>query len=236
MPGRIQAGESTCWVSTERVNWLWLNDSWLRGVDREIKCLRLQPHVDGGEVLVETSVVIPLPEAADYQTQLGELEKESRSLGSARSRLVIGNGSFKDSIGEAEKRFQSELTLLYEHAVRMADKNIVELHTYINRKGDYLRLELRTPGTHQYLASFNNLLFGGGIGEISFWPGWEQHAPKSIDRINELVGPVKSPSGVRHRRLSTRKTSGDLDRILAVIDQAYGEASTETPDGLEPPG
>ena len=50
---------------------MWLNDSWLRDAGREIKCVQLQPHKKGDEVLIESSVILPLPEASDYQTRLG---------------------------------------------------------------------------------------------------------------------------------------------------------------------
>ena len=38
---------------------MWLNESWLRAASQEIKCIRLQPHRNGNEILIETSVVDP---------------------------------------------------------------------------------------------------------------------------------------------------------------------------------
>ena len=65
---------------------MWLNESWLRDAGQEIKCISLQPHRNGEELLIETSVVIPLPEASDYQTRLGRREagagSESAGAGS----------------------------------------------------------------------------------------------------------------------------------------------------------
>ena len=58
---------------------MWLNDSWLQGTGHEIKCIRLQPHRNGDEILVETSVIVPLPEASDYRTTLGKREQEHRT-------------------------------------------------------------------------------------------------------------------------------------------------------------
>ena len=58
---------------------MWLNESWLRDAGQEIKCISLQPHRNGEELLIETSVVIPLPEASDYQTRLGRREQEARA-------------------------------------------------------------------------------------------------------------------------------------------------------------
>ena len=59
---------------------MWLNDSWLRNAGQEIKCIRLQPYRNGDEILIETSVVIPLPEASEYQTQLGKRKEEKATV------------------------------------------------------------------------------------------------------------------------------------------------------------
>ena len=37
---------------------MWLNDSWMQGTGPEIKCIRLQPHRNVGETLIETSVLV----------------------------------------------------------------------------------------------------------------------------------------------------------------------------------
>ena len=108
----------------------------------------------------------------------------------------------------------------------MERRNLAHLFTNIRGKGgNYLRLELRIPGETDLLASFNNLLFSDGIGEITTWQGWEKYAPKALKRSDALIGPVKSAEGVRHRRLSTTRTAENLDKILAVIEEAYQEAS-----------
>ena len=205
---------------------MWLNDSWLRGAGHEIKCIRLEPHRNGNEILIETNVVVPLPEAADYQTQLGQRDRETRSESSGRAQQVPGGGSFYASIAKAQERFHPDLRQLYDFAINLEGSGLSDLSTYTNRKGDYTRLELRVPRKDIFLASFNNLLFQGGAGEISFWPGWEGSAPNSPVRIGEIIGPVTSKSGVRHRRLSGKKY--DWEAIMATIGGAYREASGVT--------
>ena len=207
---------------------MWLNDSWLRSAGQEIKCIRLQPHRNGDEVLIETSVVIPLPEASDYQTQLGKREQDTREQNPLKSDLIPGAAPFNESIAKAEEKFQEGLGRLYEYAVELERNNLTELFTYTSGKRNYLRLELRVPGKSTYLVSFNNLLFDRGIGEISLWPEWENYALNSLKHIDEVVGPVTSASGVRHRRLSTKSTYERLENILAAIGEAYREASVET--------
>ena len=204
---------------------MWLNDSWLRNAGQEIKCIRLQPHRNGNEIFVETSVVVPLPEAAAYQTQIGQRERETRTESSGRSQLLSGGDAFNESIAKALEKYQPGLRRLYDTAVYLKENELAECFTYINRKGDYVKLELRVPGKNNFLVSFNNLLFQDGSGEISFWPGWEDIAPASLIRINQLIGPVTSKSGVRHRRLSRAKTACELDNILSVINDTYREAN-----------
>jgi hypothetical protein len=54
---------------------LWLNK---QGLD--ITCLRLRPHKLRGEVLIDATQIIPLPEAADYEVKLRAQEKEKRRV------------------------------------------------------------------------------------------------------------------------------------------------------------
>ena len=205
---------------------MWLNDSWLRSAEQQIKCIRLQPHRNGDEILIETSVVIPLPEASEYQTKLRERKEEEEETvqNSARTQRLPGGDAFNENIAKAHKRFREGLSRLYKSAVCLEKRALVDLYTYINGKGNYIRLELRIKGNSKFLASFNILLFQEGAGEISFWPNWEEVAPESLNRINELVGPVTSNSGVRHRRLSKKATSDNLEDILLATADAYKEA------------
>ena len=209
---------------------MWLNESWLREAGQEIKCIRLQPHKNGDEILIETSVVIPLPEASEYQTQFAqrkaEAREQSREQGSGKSRQIPGADAFREIISKAPERFQPGLKRLYDCAVELEEQKLADLTTYINAKQDYIRLELRVPGGSDYLVSFNNLLDKGGRGGgISFWPTQEGTAPKSLSRIDDLIGPATSPSGVRHRMLSVAKTADNLEEILAAIGDVYREAN-----------
>ena len=209
---------------------MWLNDSWLTGIGQEIKCVRLQPHRNGDEILIEASVVVPLPEAADYQIQLGKRQQETRVKGSAKSEVIAGGARFKQSIAKAEERFQPGLERLYECALLLEENRLAQLHSYVNGKGDYFRLQLRPPGGNEYLVSFNNLLFAGGIGEISLWEGWEDLALEQRERMDELVGPVRPNAGARHRRLTRERTKADLEKILAAICEAYQELASNHSD------
>ena len=214
---------------------MWLNESWLRDAGQEIKCIRLQPHRNGDEILIETSVAISLPEASDYQIRLAQRKEEAKEQKSGettgKSRQIPGGGAFKESISKAPEIFQPGLNRLYDRAVDLEKEKLAELATYINAKQDYIRLELRVPGESDPLVSFNNLLHKGGRGGgISFWPTQESIAAKSLSRIDDLIGPTTSPSGFRHRMLSVTKTADNLEDILAAIGDFYLEASGKQVD------
>ena len=207
---------------------MWLNDSWLRNAKQEIKCVRLQPHKNGDETLIEASIVIPLPEASDYQTQLGQREQETRSVSSGKVQIIPGADAFKESIQRAPEKFRPGLERLYDAATGMAKENAVELSTYISRKGDYVSLQLRVFGSELVLVSFNNLLWIGNErgGEMSFWPLKDDLALNSLKKIDDLIGEVRSKSGFRHRKLSRIKES-ELDPILAAVRDVYREAGNQ---------
>ena len=203
---------------------MWLNDSWMQGTGPEIKCIRLQPHLNVDGTLVEASVVVPLPEASDYRILLRNREQETRSDKSARAQHVSGGEAFYERIKRAEEQFQPDLRQLYDCALKLQDGELVQFSTYINGKGDYIRLDLLIPARNFSLVSFSNHLYRGGTGEITFWPGWEDSAPISLSRINDLIGPAKSSSGIRHRKLS-RLNPSVLPDILSAIQDAYNETN-----------
>ena len=212
---------------------MWLNDSWLRDAGQEIKCIMLRPHRHGEELLIETSVIIPLPEASDYQTRLGRREQETRAREqeTKEMRVVPGGETFEKTIAKVDEKHQQGWQRLLKCARDLERRKLAELYTYIRGDGSrYVRLELRIPGTTDMLVSFNSLLYREGLGEIATWQGWENYAPEALKRSNELIGAVKSSKGVRLRRLSTSMMRKNLDKMLKVIDQAYQEAANNAPD------
>ena len=211
---------------------MWLNDSWLREAGQEIKCVRLQPHRNGAEILIESSVVIPLPEASDYLIRVNQREQEIRSAALGNLETVQGAKAFTESIERAPEKYQAGLKRLYDEAIDMEHENIAELSTRINGRRDIYRLHLRVPGKNQLLVSFIHLLESGG--EISFWRTNDNPASHAQRKITQLVGEPPSKTGIRHRALSSIDDSR-LDDILAAIRDLYREANghkieTTSPD------
>ncbi len=115
---------------------------WLNGCDLEIKCVRLKPYRIDGEILVETSQIIPLPEAAEFIEQFQERERATRRQKNEGSQRVLGHGEFRESIDRANEEFRLGLNCLLDSAIGLEKEGIVELSTFTNRQGHYIRLGL----------------------------------------------------------------------------------------------
>ena len=216
---------------------LWLNDSWLRNESLDIKCIRLQPHRNGDQILVETSIVVPLPEASDYQTRLAQRERESRAQNAgtvqskAKAEYCEGVDLFYESISLVQEQFRTGLNRLFSVALKLKKEALAEPYTLQKGtmpKSNEFILELRLPGRSDYLVAFRNFLSYKGrrrAGEISFHADWEELAPTTLPRIEALIGDEKKGTQVRYRNLGTKKTSDNLEGILAAITQAYREAN-----------
>ena len=205
---------------------LWLNDSWLSTAGLDIKCVQLQLHRNGNELLLETRTLIPLPEASDYKERIAERQREERVQRAGKPQWLSDINVFNEYIGKAEAAHQPLLRRLYETALSLKDDALAELDVWVNGQGNYVQIYPQVRGrTDTYLVAFNILFWRGGLGEITFWPGWETLAPRSLASIDELVGSAKSRSGIRYRRLSRGKTLDNLDAILVAIKEAYREAN-----------
>ncbi|WP_435203719.1 DUF4268 domain-containing protein [Qipengyuania sp. 902] len=127
---------------------------WLRDRDIDIRCMRLQPYrMDSGVVLLDVQPIIPLPETASFQTQIGvkrQAERKHRTerhdlrykfweglleFARARTDLHINRKPTKDNWiagGIGRKGFQlsyvirqqdSQVELWISHGKKQADKN-----------------------------------------------------------------------------------------------------------------
>jgi hypothetical protein len=84
---------------------LWLNDFGL-----DIRCVRLQPYLNNGETILDIQIVIPMPEASDYQIKLREKrtkERESRASGRDLTKYDVSiNGEQFRSLNKRSMMFQ----------------------------------------------------------------------------------------------------------------------------------
>lgn len=172
---------------------LWLNQ---RGLD--ITCIRLRPHKMGGEVLIDATQIIPLPEATDYEVKLRAQENEKRKVVGARQEV------FRKFWAQLIDRSKSRTQLL-------ANRTTTSDHWLsagIGRSGFNLNLSLvqnegqvdcyiRVPGGEEKSAAVFNVLraqkseieakFGSAL-------DWQDLPGRQGCRIcKELSGGWKSP-------------------------------------------
>ena len=63
---------------------------WLIEHDIDIRCIRLKPYkMAEGKVLLDVQQLIPLPEASEFQTQIGVKKHAEREMRSARHELLL---------------------------------------------------------------------------------------------------------------------------------------------------
>jgi hypothetical protein len=51
---------------------------WLNEYGLDIRCVRMHPYSDGGQVLLDVQTFIPIPEVADYQVRIREKKQKER--------------------------------------------------------------------------------------------------------------------------------------------------------------
>lgn len=64
---------------------------WLRDYGVDISCLKLEPFLDGDNLFIKPSIIIPLPEAKDYITRKEIKEKEDKIQHLSEENLSIPN-------------------------------------------------------------------------------------------------------------------------------------------------
>ena len=187
---------------------MWLNDNY--GMD--IKCIRLRPHKNGTELLVESSQIIPLPEAADYMVRFKERMNEVRKEHSQKGHFVTGGNAFQEMINSAPEQFQQKLRDLYQWAVALESDGLTSLATFI---GKSIGLRLNKPGN-----ALVTIKYTPDSAWVQFWWGnIERLAPGSKPKLNELIGKIinKTAPG----QLDLKDMSPEL---LDALRSAYEEA------------
>ena len=208
---------------------MWLNDSWLSSEKLDIKCVRLKPHINGNETLLETSVVIPLPEASDYRVQLGKREQEKKVINTGRSQHMPDGRVFLESINSAPEQFRPHLKRLYDWAAKLEKENLAKLST---SPGSITTLPVTVPG-ESALVSFR---IQPNVAQITFQANkFRVLAPKSMPLVSKISG-----INLADIKTATRKNLSNvtevLDDLLAALTNAYREANglpvgDEAPDG-----
>ena len=195
---------------------LWLNRNGL-----DITCIRMQPYRNGTELLVDTSQVIPLPEAADYLVQIRDRERGDREMSSPRGHFIPGGDAFQESIDSALEDLRPDLNRFYQWAVSLEQDDLATLSTW---PGPTTTMPVTVRGKSALVSIYNQ----PRAARIYFQAaGFRNHAPNSMALVSELIG-----TDLENLKVSTGRTLRDIsDELLAALTAAYREANGLPVDG-----
>jgi hypothetical protein len=135
---------------------LWLNER-----DLDINCIRLQPYRLGTSVLLDVQQIIPLPEAADYQVQIRQKQRETRAAAEqaadwTRYDVQTGNeihsALYKRSVMYVVTKYLIDHAVKPEELERVTDRKMFEVADG-ELTGESFRAELnrRRPNDPSFL-------------------------------------------------------------------------------------
>jgi hypothetical protein len=98
---------------------------WLRGFDVDVSCVRLRPHRVEGSLVIDSSVLIPLPEAEEFLVRRERKEAGQASTGGGTERTRAA----PVPIDEYAARLTPRVRPMFDH-----------LRTQLNGRGDVIEL------------------------------------------------------------------------------------------------
>ena len=190
---------------------LWLNETGL-----DVTCIRMQPHRSGSELLIETSQIIPLPEAQNYLVRVREREEEQgKERQPIMGNFVRGGTVFSDRIDSAEEGIREILRRICLWANDLEQEKLALLYTYIHNERCNLLVGLPTGNNPNLVRVVMHK------SALRIQPTYiEQYSPGSALRLQEMLG----------QPIIGRKSSFDIrlesvrDDHLSAIHEAYREA------------
>ena len=184
---------------------LWLND-----VGLDVTCVKLQPcKMDDSTIFVDSSQVIPMPEAADYMIRLRDREAERQE--SSQVSQSPGGDAFSAHIEEVSRPVEKRnLERMHKLATDLEREGLASL---VTREGARPTLHVRIPGPDSNLfvihkhGNYCNLIFNQG--------NLERYAPKAKKRLDKMLD-------IRYRYHGNNELPKGLEKALR---EAYTEAN-----------
>ena len=199
---------------------------WLCDGGMNISCIKLQLYQSGDGLLLDTSQVIPLPEATDYLVKVrdkSEVERGRRKRGRDSVQRVPGAEAFLSVIEEVPEYDKPMLNRLYDWAVSLEEEGLAILETRLgsyNKSLRYCLPNVERPPTIIYRTGEKNR-FDLVRARIQL------RAPEADARIEEILGPDE------YRLGKTSHVRELPDGLLDALTDAYREANGLPP--ITPP-
>ena len=191
---------------------LWLNENGL-----DITCIQLQPYLNGSELLIESSQIIPVPGTEELLVQAQGKRSETREHRSAPSKPVLGGEVFEQHIQDTRPEFQSELRDLYNWAVSLKDN---ELATLVSNPGkSRTTLGVIFMGKGRRLTIWNER---SGPSITLDRNTFQELAPNAMSSLELILDADNSRQSERGNLYLRRPIS---DEVLAALTDAYREAN-----------
>ena len=187
---------------------------WLNQIGMNITCIKLQPWKMDDALFLESSHVIPIPEAEDYMVRVRNREEEAqRQKEASRVKSYPGSDQFRQAIDQVHEDRRSLLHSLLCLAVSLEQEGLAKLFTRSGSTNTVLRVQL----PNESIGFFNALISKQGDGYLNFGSSQllDSRAPKSKDKLEQIFkDPIRTNS--MRRKLP--------DRFLQAMTDAYREA------------
>jgi hypothetical protein len=130
----------------------------------------------------------------------------------AEGDLTPGSAMFRKAIEDSPPEHRAELTRLSDWADRLGERGLATIQSYRGSTGRFTLLP-RLPGGGGFVTIWND-----GGPSLSLWRTvFEKRGPRSMERVEELIAPVRIGQGNIIREPS--------DETLEALTQAYVEAA-----------
>ena len=194
---------------------------WLRDGGMDVSCIKLQLYRSNDGLMLDTSQLIPLPEAADYLVKIREREEgERRPRRNSPPERIPGGDAFLDAIQQVREDYGPMLTELYEWAISLERENLAILETRRGSWNTSLRLSLPNADVRFVIIYKSGSLANYDLMESQI----RTRAPNANARIEQLLGPEIYSEG-KYPNLKSMPPDG----LLEALTDAYREANELTP-------
>ena len=186
---------------------------WLNSVGLDVTCVKLQPCKMDESIFLDSSQVIPMPEAADYIIRLRDREAELQE--SSRVKQSPDGDAFLPHITTPVPVQQRNLERMHKLATDLEREGLASLLT---NEGARPNLHVKVPGPDSNLfvihkhGNYCNLQFN--LGNL------EQYAPKATKRLVRMMDIVDS-----RMRYYGNGSSGLPKGLEKALREAYTEAN-----------
>jgi hypothetical protein len=190
---------------------------WLRSFEVDIRCVRLTPYVVDGQLLVDSSVLIPLPETEAFQ-----IRRERKDIEQS-PRSVVAPSSAEEFLQKAHSSVLSLARGLREWLASRPDvaEGVFKSSLVYRARPDrawitwveLTRYELRVALPPEAMPNGLEV-----VREASGWPLVRVQNQNDVDRVIELLS---TDYGVRHLTLSPRDEWNGRDYYVSVGEGEY---------------